>query len=524
MDYSREFEKQLLTRLAAKGFVYKGRPVATSGKRDYDGAYMGRLTSDWITTIKSPDAEIRVSLRIIRGRARQLAMNNDYAKKFLASVAANVIGSRGIQMQSRATEPQFKNGQLVDVDDPVANKMINREWAKWSKKGNCDVTGKYSLLDIMNIAIKAVARDGEALIRIVRGWPNKWGFALQILEADHLDEQYDRIGPNGNVVKMGVEQDKWGRPVAYWIRTKHPGDYMYLQGGYTWDRIPADEMIHLFLPERAEQSRGISWFHSAMTRLQMVGGYEEAELVAARTAAAQMGVITSPTGEYEGDDLNRDDQQTKEPVLDAEPGTYNVLPSGYDIKYPSATHPAGNYGAFMKVMLRGISSGLLVSYNSLANDLEGVNYSSIRAGLLEERDFWRMMQRWFVSSCLERAFEEWLLMSLTTGAVPLPPAKFEKFNSPEWHPRGWAWVDPQKDQLGNAMAVMSGTYSRTRICADQGLDFETICKELAAEKDIAAKYGLELDNLVPKGFPKTMPIDDEPSAGTQQGGGNGGKA
>ncbi|MFL3666772.1 MAG: hypothetical protein ACJ06V_09365 [Verrucomicrobiota bacterium] len=30
----------------------------------------------------------------------------------------------------------------------------------------------------------------------------------------------------------------------------------------------------------------------------------------------------------------------------------------------------------------------------IANDLEGVNYSSIRAGLLDEREYYKAVQRW----------------------------------------------------------------------------------------------------------------------------------
>ncbi|MBK8663245.1 MAG: phage portal protein [Ignavibacteriales bacterium] len=33
-----------------------------------------------------------------------------------------------------------------------------------------------------------------------------------------------------------------------------------------------------------------------------------------------------------------------------------------------------------------------MSYNTLCNDLEGVNYSSIRAGLLDERAFYKEIQ------------------------------------------------------------------------------------------------------------------------------------
>ena len=43
---------------------------------------------------------------------------------------------------------------------------------------------------------------------------------------------------------------------------------------------------------------------AALTRLKMLDGYEEAELVAARTAASKMGFFTSPDGDgYSGVDI-----------------------------------------------------------------------------------------------------------------------------------------------------------------------------------------------------------------------------
>jgi len=44
-------------------------------------------------------------------------------------------------------------------------------------------------------------------------------------------------------------------------------------------------------------------------------------------------------------------------------------------------YPHQMYSAFVKAHLQGIASGLGISYHALANDLEGVNYSSIRAGV-----------------------------------------------------------------------------------------------------------------------------------------------
>ncbi|MBK7121299.1 MAG: phage portal protein [Comamonadaceae bacterium] len=73
----------------------------------------------------------------------------------------------------------------------------------------------------------------------------------------------------------------------------------------------------------------------------------------------------------------------------------------------------------MKTRLRSIASGMGVTYHGLANDLEGVNFSSIRSGTLEERDAWMVLQDWFAEAFLRPVFGEWLSWSLTKGAIRL---------------------------------------------------------------------------------------------------------
>jgi len=447
-------------------------------KRNYAAAAIDRLASGWTATNRTADEEIKRSLKIIRARARELARNNDYAKKFLKLCVVNIVGPNGIGVQNKAKD---FNGVL----DKLANDKIEEAWAEWGKKENCDISHELSWVDMQRLFIETVARDGEILVRKIRPSDNKFGFSIQLLEADHLNENFNREIPNGNKIKMGIEFDNLNRRVAYYIAARHPGDY-YSANKY--ERIFAEDIIHSYVKERPSQSRGIPWMHSAMTRLNMLGGYEEAELVAARVSSAKMGFYKTPTGEeYTGD--------TKTPegnlVTEVEPGVFEQMPAGFEFQAFDPQHPAGNFDAFMKTTLRGIASGLCVSYNSLASDLESVNYSSIRAGSIEERDMWKMFQNWMIGNFCNEVFTDWLNMAMLTGAVVLPISKFGKFNQPKWQIRGWQWVDPLKDAKANIDAINAGLKTRSMIAGEQGYDIEEIFEQLAVEKELAAKYGLE---------------------------------
>ena len=459
-------------------------------RRAYEAANIDRYNFGWTTTQTSADTEVYRALQIVRSRCREQAENNDYVKRYLNLLKNNIIGPKGIKLQAKATDP---NGTL----DVRANEMIESAWKDFMKKGNFTVDGELSGVDAQKLFVESVARDGEVLVRKVKGWRgNKYGFALQFIEADHLDETLNVELENGNVIIMGREFDKWKRCVAYWVNKTHPGDF--LPGGasrirYGHEVIPADEIIYGGMIERPGQSRCMPWLATALKRLKMLDGYEEAELIAARVSASKMGFFTSTDGEgYRGADT--EDEYT--PIMEAEPGTFEQLPQGMDFKAWDPEHPSSAFSDYVKTNLRGVASGLNVSYVTLANDLEGVSYSSIRQGELNDRDNWRMYQAWVAEHFLDEVYEQWLEMALTTQAILLPLAKKEKFMNVTWQGRGWQWVDPSKEVSSNVAAVQAGFKTLLDVVGEQGQDMNDTLTQLSVEKEIAKNLGLNLVSLI----------------------------
>jgi lambda family phage portal protein len=178
--------------------------------------------------------------------------------------------------------------------------------------------------------------------------------------------------------------------------------------------------------------------------------------------------------------------------MDMQPGTFNQLPAGVDFKPYDPQHPSTAFRDFEKAMLRGIASGLGVSYTSLANDLEAVSYSSIRQGLLEERDYWRMVQHWMIDHFCQPVYLRWLRQTLDSGVVNLPAAKYWKFSATQWVPRGWQWVDPRNEAEAQIVAINNGLMTRTQALAERGLDIEDVLTERRAEEEMIATMGINL--------------------------------
>ncbi len=493
--------------------IAAGYELPVQNKRSFNSAQVSNLTSSWTTTPKPIDTDIRNGLRKLKARARHEAQNNDHVRRFLALVKTNVIGHQGVTLRCRFVDSS-------GADDPIGNKAIEDGFIDWGRKGSCDVTGKMSWKMSQRLYIENIARDGEVLIRRIRNWSgNKYGYAIQFLDTELLDVNYNGKY-NGNNIRMGVELNEWRRPVAYHLMTTSQTAEDYLHMGQRYIRIPAEEIIHEFLPEWVWQTRGFPWMSAALLRLNMLQGYEDSELVASRVGASKMGFFEQkedapfdasnpvpPMGTGEKDASGNF-------VTDAEPGTFEVLPEGYTFSQFDPQHPSTAFGDFVKAMLRAISAGLGVPYNSLANDLEGVNLSTMRHAAVDERSAWMALQDWVVESFHDVVYQDWLETTLLRGAVtvaggPLRSNDIDKYRRIAWKPRRWPMVDPDKEMKANEKAFDWKTRSPQQVIMDQGGDPAEVLDEWAAWQKM-----LEDRKLPPSPPPKTQPIEPASPAGS----------
>ena len=472
--------------LATPPVEHKGPP--NKHRRSYDAAKANRFAVSWAMSVLSEDQALKGNIMALKARAIELSHNDAYMRKFITMVVTNVVGPKGVKFQCQARDD---NGKL----DKGANAKIEAAWAGWGALGNCDTTTKHTWRSLQKLIMKTMAREGEVLIRRVVTTDNGYGLRLQLIDAAHLDDRLNEDRPDGSKIRMGVEMDAWGRPVKYHLRKKHPGDNsLYVNTGSDVEVIPASEIIHLQIIDFITQSRPAPWASGIMNNLKQLHGYEESEIIAARLGACKGGFYTQNEDSVE---LNDEEDSDGSFIQDVEPGTFEKLPSGWDFKPFDPQHPNSSFGNFIKHVLRGIAAGFGISYNTLANDLEAVNYSSIRAGKLEERDFWEDLQVWFTEHFCTPVFNWWLPLAMLNGAVALPMTKIAKFNAPVWRPRGWAWVDPEKEMVGNQMALQTGITSLDDVIQNQGEDPEEVMQRIKASRERLAEYGLEdIDALI----------------------------
>lgn len=532
-----------------------------TGERGYRQTVgTGSAYNDWMYSYLSEDADLKNNNALVRDRSRDLFKTDCYFRKYKEELFANVFGEEGIRLRMKVKEEidrvvyaadekaiheaklnhQEKLGSFVarktgiqrtglfrhgydrakatikaGAMDLYACRIIEERYKEWQRAEFCTMSGKLTYNQVRQIRLLSCARDGDFFLRMVRGKKvNKFGFSLQLINSEWCDFNLNESKTaRGTTIRMGVEMDEWGKPVAYHFIKRTAWDWQMstpnVTGGaaQAHEVVPASDIIHYARLEYADSTRGAPWTAAVIAKSRQLDKFEEAEVIAARTAACKMGVVESDLV-AEGGSFDSPDPCNNPQQWDAQPGSIQGMPWGMKMKPIDWQHPTQNFDQFRRGMLRSWCAGLPgADYNVIANDLENINFSAGRLGRLDTNEMWKLLQRFDIDVAERPIFEAWLEMAMMSGAIPLPLAKFEKFNKPLFSGRRWAGVDPIKETQAAVLAIQNKLMSYSQWYDDNGRDLEESWGEISEEEMLAEELGIELPQ--PEGAqPETTDEED----------------
>ena len=468
---------------AAPAPVKRGFPrIPVSQKRSFtDVSDQQSTLADWLLSDAHTNQKLQNHLPRLRRMCRGLEESNRYYRRFLAEWVLNIIGPAGFRFQS---ECRRANGE-PDKTKRDELEGVYREWQNSMTAWACGMP----YVEGLQLAERTFARDGMALIRILRGYSgNRWGFALQHIDIDYLDINLTgtfKVGGRTRDIHLGIEVDQYGKPAAYYLRGQHGGEDLLRIAGRNVLRVPASDMLCRVHKERPEQMHGVPMAVGAITALRHLDRYEEAEVVAARVAACASisiendGTVPQFEGE-DGDDLTAQ--------LEMAPGGFLELPGGKKATLLSPQHPNTSYPEFRKGLLRGIAAGSNSQYSRIGADASDANYSSMREERLALTDVYEMFQGLAINHTERPVFENWLELQLTaTNNLSFTMDQYGKLCRARWQGRRWSYVDPLKEVKAIETALYLGLTSRKRELAKQGIDMDELDKEIEADENHPAQ-------------------------------------
>lgn len=450
-------------------------------RNGFEGAKHGRDDGSWNSTANSSNnLQISEALPHLRARSKDLWRNNPYINNAVRRIANNVVGA-GIL-------PSPKTGT------PLQQKSIKEAWEDWAETTECDFYGKQNFYAITKLVMKTVTKCGECFVRIIRT-PFSHGkicFQLQVIDADLIDstKTLQTYNSETGYTQDGIEYDRFGRVVAYWIYSRHPNEFAVVSSV----RIPASEVLHIYNIDDPGQTRGLPAVTPTMVRVKDLDSYEDAQLVRQKTAACFTGFVTDPDGEGTGDGLD----------LDAlEPGRIQYLPPGKEITFAAPPDSGLAYDSYTKNLLRSIAAGMGTSYEILTNDLSNVNFSSGRMGWIE---FHKNIEDWQWNMIIPMFCEPvWAEFIKACGFAMI--TDFGAKIKATWTPPRREMIDPEKEVKALREMVRAGFQSWRETVKSLGYNPEDLLEELKKDKALFDALGLKLE-CDPR-YDSNRPVDPE---------------
>jgi len=463
----------------------------------HEAATTGRRLGTWGLSGNGPNTIVSQDGDNLRARARKLVRENPIATNAVESYVANAIG-KGIT-------PRWQS----------ESKEINQKILKLWKQSvpHMDADGVLSFYGLQSQVVRSVITAGEVLGHMLvtkRDKDNPVPLKLRLMEPDMFKRCTVEYLSRNRTIRMGIEFDNHNVRKAYHCYLEHPGDTtsMFMFTGDTI-RIPTEDMLHVFVPLRPGQIRGITRFSTLITRLRQLDEYEDAELTRKKIAAMFSAFVISDSGDA---DLSRLPGGTEEStdidgnaitLATLEPGLITYLRNGAnDIKFAQPADVGANYQVWLKQQLREIAMGMEVTYEQLTGDLEDVNLSSIRAGLVEFRRRCEAFQNNIIVHQFCRPFAaKWLDIAVLSKAISIPDYTKNRalYINAFWNADAWAYVDPEKDVKTSILEVRGGFKTREMVVeSTSNRDIQELDQEIKEENDRAKELELEFDTDVNK--------------------------
>jgi lambda family phage portal protein len=499
-----------------------GGPMIRGNGQAYTGGKLTRIWKDWMPWHRSGDAAIQENWSLLTARVRDLTRNDGVMRSAKRAMAKHVVGP-GIKTHADVWD--------ADVPDDDYNFEADDLFDHWCEH-EADVRGQSDFGQLQWQVFSEVMETGEVFLLKVQDASKGRSvpYCLQMIETEQIDLRQDR--PQGlrgeNKIVRGVEYDSFDRPVAYYIYDQHPYD---IYSGWTGasKRIPAARVIHLHLPGRPSERRGISWFAANMQTAKDLDWYLGNELTAAALGALLTLIIKRKNGAgsgvgFAGDnsstDGNSDDNGNS--LVKLGRGIVADIGAEDDIKVAESSRPNRDAAPFVKLMLMLQGMGVGLSQLRLTGDYSQSSYTSARGAHLDDQAYFVVLQHWFGHKFVLPVRREWTRQAVAYGRLRSIGAR--QFAKDEWkylrctpQAPGREQLDPEKETGAAMRRIRAGFSTWQHECGLRGHNWRRIVIQQERERKFFVLHGFTPD-LADTAALKPLAASDVAPASGQPGG------
>jgi capsid protein len=372
---------------------------------------------------------LREQLAILRTRALYETRQNPTLAGIAHTLADDVVGPNGPQLNVQSDDEQF-------------DQALEETWRDWfaAPTFRPDVSGA----SLLKLWIRNLPRCGEflSLIDTDERAEGPVKMRLRPIPPRRLESPSGSSNPNH---VLGVELDRYDRPVRYWIKERE-GDF-----GWRYDPWPPELILHGFITDEEGQARGFPWFTPSLPAVADLRAYDADVQQAARRSARHNGMMYT---EHENAVLWNAPESTT-----IEPDVIQMVPPGWKPFAFPAVQPAAQYPDYRGERQRDAGRPFNMPLLMIRLDSSKHNYSSAR---LDTQSWTRTVEgiQVWTSGSQENA-------GLLNRLVDLVAAE-ARFSVPQLRRRPkrvdyiWTWPPrPHVDPVKETDAETSGLETRT---------------------------------------------------------------
>lgn len=471
----------------------------------YDAAGFGRRMRGWTPPASGPNKAI-TGLQNIRNRARDSSRNDWSGESAIQKWTTNLIGV-GITPRFKRITNQGRKQEITDL------------WNEFVAKSDAD--GVLNYYGQQTLVVRSWLESGEVFVRRRYRRTNSnfpVPMQVQLIEAEFvplLDADNWPGLPAQNVIRSGIELDKYGQRVAYWMYKSHPTDNQSTSINHQdLIRVPAEDIRHVFDPKRPGQLRGVPVLAPILARLRNIGDFDDAVLERQKLANLFVAFITRTMPNSDAD-INLDpltnlpiEWSGGEPLAGLQPGLTQELDPGQDVKFANPPEAGTAYSDYMRTNHMGTAAAAGIPYEIFSGDIVNISDRTLRVVILEfrrlaEQRQWQIIIPMFCQPVVEWFAEAALLVGKITED------EFKDVCRAEHAPHGWQYIHPVQDPQGKQLEVDAGFRSRSSVISERGDDPESVDAERKADMDREDQLGLT--KVPPAPFGQTDPSSN-PSA------------
>ncbi len=475
--------------------------------RNYDIASKGRRNYGWWRPNTSASEEVSKAHQIGAAAAQELVRNNPYAKRIKRVIPARMVGA-GIKAEIIGKGKRKPSKKRLDD--------LTERFDDWAGSILCDFEEHHTFYGLQWLWVGTVIESGGVFIRkhVLNGLAHP--LQLQTFEQSHLDRSRQTSAGDaaGTEIYDGIQYVD-GKRTGYWLYTR-PTDTIGNHADVESKFYAVEEVVHIYLKERAGQHLGMTWFDATAGVLRNYDVYEDAKLMQQQVAAlfalfveeapTQLGVNLSTDGSHELPD-------------ELEPGMITYLKSGQNVHVVAP--PKADASTEFDIGLKQRNAvGAGISYEALTGDYSRVNFASGRMGNVEFYAQLEVFQKHMLAPALTKIFGWWLALDdLSQGAAGARLGAADKFGV-DWTFPPQVSVEPGAEFDLIVKKVRNGMMSPRKAAKMLGENLTVVLDQWKQDKLLFGDLPFDIDPSMFSSAGNQLDVDSASAAGAKAGGGD----